>query len=241
MDARLRIPHCLAKMATLRTSQTNRPGSPWVSRFARFAQVAFEEVQPFLPRKVLAEAAATLFPQQTFNRTRTAFVRAAGVEIGEHSLILGPVRLTGIGDPCSLLSIGSNTIVTGPLHADLGAAIRIGDWVRIGHDVTLLTVNHEIGGQWLRSGTSYFGPIEIGNGAWIASRVTVLPGVTIGPGAVVAAGAVVTRDVPADALVAGVPARIVRSLGENGDARRTPSESVPDSIHFGRPRGSQRV
>jgi acetyltransferase-like isoleucine patch superfamily enzyme len=95
---------------------------------------------------------------------------------------------------------------------DLAAPVRIGSGVRIGHDVTLLTVNHTIGSEELRSGTREFQGIDIGDGTWIASRVTVLPNVHIGSGCVVAAGAVVSRDVPANTLVAGVPARVIRSL-----------------------------
>ncbi len=179
---------------------------------ARLARAAVEEVSPIVPRKIVAEAAGHFLPQQTFNRTRTALFRAAGVKIGQHSLILGPMRLTGNGDPCSHLSIGDWTIITGPLHADLGAPVRIGSCVRLGHDVSLLTISHSVGNETLRSGKSWFGPIEIGHGVWIASRVTVLAGVTIGDGAIVAAGSVVTRDVPANVMVAGVPARVVKAL-----------------------------
>ena len=182
-----------------------------LSRVPGFSRAAFEEIEPLLSGTLLAHA-ATVLPQQSFARTRTALLRAAGVRIGAHSLVQGPVRITGIGNPCVHLSIGKYTIITGPLHVDLAAPVDIGDGVRIGHDVSLITVNHAIGPRWLRSGTSEFGRIEIGNGAWLASRVTVLPKVRIGAGAVVAAGAVVTRDVPDDTLVAGVPARVIRTL-----------------------------
>ena len=56
------------------------------------------------------------------------------------------------------------------------------------------------------------GPVHVGRGAFLGANVTVLAGVTIGSGAFVAAGSVVTRDVPASTLVAGVPARAIRSL-----------------------------
>jgi acetyltransferase-like isoleucine patch superfamily enzyme len=54
-------------------------------------------------------------------------------------------------------------------------------------------------------------PIKIGNHVWVGVNATILKGVTIGDGAVVAAGAVVTRDVPVRCLVAGVPARIIKT------------------------------
>jgi len=56
-------------------------------------------------------------------------------------------------------------------------------------------------------------PIRLGNNVWIGYRAMVLKGVTIGDNSVVAAGAVVTKDVPANSLVAGVPARIIKSVG----------------------------
>jgi maltose O-acetyltransferase len=148
-----------------------------------------------LSRQVLAHVSRTL-PTSAFSKTRTALFRAAGVEIGEHSFIQGSMRLTGKGNPCRLLSIGEHTLITGGLHVDLGAPVRIGNWVRIGHDVTLLTINHALGRAFLR---------------------TVLPGVVVGRGAIVAAGAVVTRSVPPNTLVAGVPARVLRELPEEGD------------------------
>jgi maltose O-acetyltransferase len=100
------------------------------------------------------------------------------------------------------------------LYIDLGADVRIGNGVSVGHHVTLLTMDHEMGPSAGRCGQLVAAPITLGDGVWLASRVTILPGVTVGKGAVVAAGAVVTHDVAPDTLVAGVPARCVRELDE---------------------------
>ncbi len=178
----------------------------------RLLQAFDDELGGFHPRKFAAEALSRHLPALAFVRTRTAALRLAGVRIGARSLVLGEVRLTGVADPCSLLSIGAETIVTCPLHADLGAPIVIGDRVRLGPDVSLLTISHETDNAGLRAGKVVVAPIEIGDGCWIASRAVVLPGVKIGAGAIVGAGAVVHRDVPPNTLVAGVPARVIREL-----------------------------
>ena len=122
--------------------------------------------------------------------------------------------------------IGSDVVITGPLHIDLGDKVSIGDRIFIGHDVALLTVDHHIGTARSRCGERKLAPVAIGDGAWIAARATILPGVTVGQGAIVAAGAVVTRDVPENALVGGVPARILRML-DGSNAGDSPHESVP--------------
>lgn len=183
----------------------------------RLLHAASDEIEPLLSRHLLADLATSL-PGGAFAGMRTMLFRAAGVRIGPQSRIQGPMRITGLGNACPLLSIGKDTIVTGGLHVDLGAPVRIGNGVRIGHDVTLLTISHEVGSPHFRAGTSHFGEIVIEDGCWLATRCMVLPGVTLGMGAIVAAGAVVTRDVPPNTLVAGVPARVVRELGADGHA-----------------------
>ena len=183
---------------------------------SRVLRVASEDLQPLMSRQVLVHMAEAL-PSSALSRLRTNMLRAAGVQIGAHSLVQGKMRLTGIGNPCELLTIGEGTLITGGLHVDLGARVRIGDMVRIGHDVSLLTINHAVGPQHFRAGVSFFAEINIEDGCWLASRCTVLPGVTVGAGSVVAAGSVVTRDVPPHTLVAGVPARVIRELADEGE------------------------
>lgn len=195
--------------------------SDWFGRLGsvgrRLAQIGLTELN-LDARKLVCRSVSGGLPQFGFVRTRTALLRAAGIPIGAGSLFLGPLNVTGPGDVRALLSVGSRSFITGPLHVDLGAAVRIGNNVQLGHDVALLTVDHEIGPSEHRCTNPVMAPIAIGDGAWLASRVLVLPGVTVGKGAVVAAGAVVTRDVAPDTLVAGVPARFVRNL--EGTERR---------------------
>ena len=88
--------------------------------------------------------------------------------------------------------------------------IFIGDGALIGHGVVLATLNHAMAPE--NRGTMIPAPIRIGRRVWIGASATVLPGVNIGENAVVAAGSVVTRDVPANAVVAGVPAKVVKTL-----------------------------
>ena len=90
--------------------------------------------------------------------------------------------------------------------------IFIGDGALIGHNVVLATLNHAISPG--DRATMIPAPIHIGRHVWIGANATVLPGVTIGEGAIVAAGAVVTKDVPKNTMVGGVPARVIRTIDE---------------------------
>jgi carbonic anhydrase/acetyltransferase-like protein (isoleucine patch superfamily) len=177
----------------------------------RIARAGADEAS-FDLRRVVANGAARLFPQLSFNRTRTALLRAAGLRLGRGALVMGPLDITGPGNFRELLSIGDETLITGPLHIDLGARVQIGNCVRIGHHVVFLTIDHEIGPATYRCGRLVSAPITIGDGVWIGSCVTVLAGVSIASGCVIAAGATVVRDVPPNTLAAGVPARFVRNL-----------------------------
>jgi maltose O-acetyltransferase len=74
--------------------------------------------------------------------------------------------------------------------------------------VTFITAKHQIGEATQRAGAMRGASIVVGDGAWVGANATILPGVSVGRGAVVAAGAVVSRDVPPNVIVAGVPAKI---------------------------------
>ena len=109
------------------------------------------------------------------------------------------------------LHIGKDIFINiGCRFQDTGG-ITIGDGTLIGHGSTITTLNHAEDPD--RRADMTPAPVSIGQKVWLGANVTVVPGVTIGDGAIVAAGAVVTRDVPANAIVGGVPARLIRSTG----------------------------
>ena len=84
--------------------------------------------------------------------------------------------------------------------------------VMIGLHTLIATVGHPLSPAKRRMHCAIAKPIHIGNDVWIGGNVTIMPGLTIGNNVVIAAGAVVTKDVPDNSLVAGVPAKKVRDL-----------------------------
>jgi acetyltransferase-like isoleucine patch superfamily enzyme len=105
------------------------------------------------------------------------------------------------------ISIGNYVILNKRVLLDgRGGLLIIGNNVDIAQDCNIWTLEHDTHSDF----HSIEGkPVIIGDYVWIASRATILPGVTIGKGAVVASGAVVTKDVPQNAIVGGVPAKII--------------------------------
>ena len=95
-----------------------------------------------------------------------------------------------------------------PFYTDCGKNTHVD--ALIGHNATLCTLNH-IPDPAQRAGMTAK-PIHIGKRVWLGANVTVLQGVTIGDNAIVAAGAVVTKDVPANAIVGGVPAKVIKMI-----------------------------
>lgn len=90
------------------------------------------------------------------------------------------------------------------------ALVSIGEYCSIGFGVMLLTTNHDISNPVKRGGAVKAKPIKIENGVWIGAGAKIMPGVCIQEGAVIAAGSIVTKNVPANNLYAGVPARKIR-------------------------------
>jgi acetyltransferase-like isoleucine patch superfamily enzyme len=103
------------------------------------------------------------------------------------------------------------------LDTNFPELIEIGDHVTISHGCAIVThMATDTATELTKLYPPRAAPVRVGEGAWLCVRATLLPGVTVGRNAVVAAGAVVTRDVAPYTLVAGVPARPVKTLEPPG-------------------------
>jgi acetyltransferase-like isoleucine patch superfamily enzyme len=144
---------------------------------------------------------------RAFGRVRSR-ARNGVIELGRGVLLYQDVKLSVRGDGAAArLSIGDATSVGDRTEIHCGSEVAIGARCSISWDVVIMDRDyHSLG-----DGPATPSPVEIGSDVWIGCRAIVLKGVTIGPGAVVAAGSVVTRDVAPAALVAGNPARVVRT------------------------------
>jgi len=129
------------------------------------------------------------------------------------------------GRDCSIdrnatILIKHGRLSVGPAcHIGIGAvivareSIRIGKGVLIGEYVSIRDQDHVFGGKAPTANSGFTTlPIVIGNNVWLGAKATVTKGVTIGDNTVIGANSVVTRDIPANVLAAGVPARVIREL-----------------------------
>lgn len=108
------------------------------------------------------------------------------------------------------ITVGKNVFINACCHFQDQGGITLGDNCLVGHNVVFATLNHGFAPEERQSMLP--APIVVGRNVWIGSNSTILQGVTIGDNSIIAAGSVVTKNVPANAIVAGVPARFIRSI-----------------------------
>lgn len=108
------------------------------------------------------------------------------------------------------ITVGKNVFINACCHFQDHGGVSLGDGCQIGHNVVFATLNHGLAPEDRQ--TTYPAPITLGKNVWVGFNSTILQGVTIGDNAVIAAGAVVTKDVPENTIVGGVPARIIRKI-----------------------------
>ena len=171
----------------------------------------YPKVQEIVSRTIRLSAA--LNAATNTGQVRERLSEVIGSQLDESTIIFPPFY-TNFG---RFIQIGKNVFIN---HAcsflDMGG-ITIEDHVLIGPKVNLVTENHPLTPADRRALISK--PILVKRNAWIGAAATILPGVTIGENAVVAAGAVVTTDVPDNTIVAGVPAKIIKSIDPKQTAK----------------------
>lgn len=143
----------------------------------------------------------------TDEELRALMSRLVGYKVDDGFRLFPPVY-TDFGKN---IKIGKDVFVnSGCCFQDQGG-VTLGDGCLVGHNVVFATLDHDK--RPGRRGDMTAAPIVVGKDVWIGAHATILKGVTIGDGAIVAAGAVVTRDVPPNTIAAGVPARVVKTIG----------------------------
>ena len=164
----------------------------------------YPKVQEVVDRTI--KLSANLNSSASINQIRERLSEIIGVELDKSTTVFFPFY-TNFG---KFIQIGKGVFINhGCSFLDMGG-ITIEDDVLIGPKVNLITENHPLEPTDRR--TLICKPIVIKRNAWIGAAATILPGVTIGENAVVAAGAVVSKDVPANTVVGGIPAKHIKNI-----------------------------
>ena len=140
------------------------------------------------------------------DEVRAIFSEIVGYEVDSSTWILPPFYV----DYGRNIRVGKNFFMNQCCTFMDRGGITIGDDVFIAPKCNLTTINHDFNPYNRRA--TFCKPINIGNRVWIGMGVTICPGVNIGDNAIIAAGSVVTKDVPKNTIVAGNPARVIKSL-----------------------------
>jgi acetyltransferase-like isoleucine patch superfamily enzyme len=124
---------------------------------------------------------------------------------------LGPIQVT----------IGNNVYFGRGCHVVVRSALTIGDNCLFGEMVSIHDENHVFGRgpEPIASRGLAAAPIVVGNNVWVGAKATILQGVRIGDNAVIGANAVVTRDVPANTVAVGIPARVIRAYSSEEETQ----------------------
>ncbi len=157
----------------------------------------------------------------TFMKPWYVQVNGPNISLGRCATVIGDVdkrvsiAVWGRGPGLGRITIGDYALITPGVRISASDAIEIGDNCMIASGAYITDSDwHGIYDRIERNAVP--APIRIGNNVWIGDRALVLKGVTIGDNAIVGACAVVTKDVPANVVVAGNPARIVKELDPSG-------------------------
>lgn len=168
---------------------------------------------------ILAEQTQAMLPMYEYNQTlptegkkRQALLKKMVAAVGKDCYIEPPFHANWGGHH---IKLGNHVYANFNLTIADDTYVTIGDNTMIGPNVTMSSAAHPILPELRKHGYQYNLPIKIGSNCWLGAGVIILPGVTIGDNSVIGAGAVVTRDIPANVVAMGIPAKVSRKISEH--------------------------
>lgn len=167
------------------------------------------EIHQYMVRENQESRKITMKMNNTYHDSkelRNLFSELIGKQVDE-SFGLFPPFYTDFGKN---ITLGKHVFINSGCSFQDQGGIVIGEGTLVGHNVMIATLNHDMTPS--KRGDTIPRSVLIGKKVWIGSNATILPGVTIGDYAIVAAGAIVSKDVPAYAVVGGVPAKIIKYI-----------------------------
>lgn len=173
-----------------------------------------EEIDVFVTFYVL-KLLELLGPTTIASLVRAVLLRLYGFKIGKNVKIMTGFNVAKKNLP---VEIGEGTFINKNVYFDINAPLKIGKHCQIGFNTIFSNSMHVLASDFIGKRPSIDAkPITIEDYVWVACNVTILGGVTIHKGAVVAAGSLVNKDIPPNAVVAGVPAKIIKYTEVNNE------------------------
>lgn len=139
-------------------------------------------------------------------KIRKLFSKLIGKKIDENFRLFPPFYT----DCGKNIHIGKNVFINSGCKFQDQGGIYIGDGTLIGHNATIVTLNHEENPSKRQNLIAK--PVKIGKKVWIGSNAVILPGVSIGDGVIIGAGSIVTKNIEKNKVAIGVPAKIIRDI-----------------------------
>lgn len=171
--------------------------------------IAFSEVHAYmtyLSNEAMKITAALNSAYHTPEEIKALMEQLTGREFPEGAYMFPPFYT----DCGKNIKLGENVFINAGCQFQDQGGITIGDGSLIGPKTVIATLNHHQNPK--KRANLIPKPVTIGKNVWIGANVTILPGVTIGDGAIIAAGAVVSKDVQANTIAGGVPARYIKNI-----------------------------
>lgn len=143
-----------------------------------------------------------------FYQIKRKLLIISGFSIGKGTKIVGPIHVGTLAK----ISIGDNCWIGGDIKIHGIGIIVIGNNCDLAPEISFVTGSHSIGSPDRRAGEGLSYKIEIENGCWIGARTTIMGNTTVMKGTIIGASSLVIKDIPANVIAAGIPAKIIKNI-----------------------------